>query len=131
MGTIRAKHRPYVILTSNRTRELSDALKRRCLYLWMDYPDFEKELKIVSKKLPNIGDALAQRIVRFVQDVRKLKLDKQPGIAETIDWAVSLSAVGADELKKEMVKRTIGSLLKSNEDIKMLDEDRLVELLAS
>lgn len=120
LGTIKAKHIPYVILTSNRTRELSDALKRRCLYHWIDYPDLEKELKIVKKKLPQIETTLANQIVKFVQVLRQMNLMKTPGVAETLDWAIALLALRKKELNGLTIEQTIGCLLKSTEDITAL-----------
>ncbi len=98
IGTIKAKHKPFVILTSNRTRELSDALKRRCLYHWIDYPDLEKEMRIVKKHLPDIEESLLRQIVNEVQKLRQRKLIKTPGVSETIDWAESLLTLGYREL---------------------------------
>ena len=96
MGTLKAEHKPVVLLTSNRTRELSDALKRRCLFHWIPYPDIEKELAIIHKHLPQIQDHIAANLVHFVQYLRNIKLDKSPGVAESIDWARGLIALGAD-----------------------------------
>lgn len=123
LGTIKAKHKPYVILTSNRTRELSDALKRRCLYHWIDYPDLEKEMSIVKKKLPGIEDALMKQVVQHVQAFRQKKLAKTPGVSETIDWAESLMALGYREVNKQAFEKTLGSVLKSAEDIRMIKEE--------
>lgn len=123
LGTIKAKHKPYVILTSNRTRELSDALKRRCLYHWIDYPDPAKEMSIVKKKLPGIEDALMRQVVHFVQQFRMRKLSKTPGVSETIDWAESLMALGYREVNKQAFEKTLGSVLKSAEDIRMIKEE--------
>lgn len=123
LGTIKAKHRPYVILTSNRTRELSDALKRRCLYHWIDYPGLEKEMSIVQKKLPGIEATLMRQVVEHVQHFRKQKLSKTPGVSETIDWAESLMALGYREVNKTAFERTLGSVLKSAEDIRMMKEE--------
>lgn len=123
LGTIKAKHRPYVILTSNRTRELSDALKRRCLYHWIDYPGLEKEMSIVQKKLPGIEATLMRQVVEHVQHFRKQKLSKTPGVSETIDWAESLMALGYREVNKAAFERTLGSVLKSAEDIRMMKEE--------
>ncbi|MDX2303305.1 MAG: MoxR family ATPase [Microscillaceae bacterium] len=120
LGTIKAKHIPFVILTSNRSRELGDALKRRCLYYWVDYPDLEKELKILQKRLPHIEEDLSMQIVQFVQKIRKLRLSKTPGIAETLDWAQGLLALGKKELDPATVKLTQGCLLKSSEDAELL-----------
>lgn len=130
MGTVQATHRPYVILTSNRTRELSDALKRRCLYHWVDYPDQEKEMQIIQKHLPNIQERLAVRLIQMVQHLRKRKLDKAPGIAETIDWTKGLLALGYDDLSGESLKKSIGCLLKSADDIRNLEREGFENLVA-
>lgn len=129
MGTIKATHRPYVILTSNRTRELSDALKRRCLYHWVDYPDLEKEKKIIAKHLPNIEPALATQLVLSVQKLRQLQLDKAPGIAETLDWANGLLALGYKELSIEAIATSLGCVLKSVDDIAKVKTRGLDELI--
>ncbi len=117
LGTIEAAHRPYVALTSNRTRELSDALKRRCLYLWIDYPSFEKEAQIIQNKVPGVTRDLAQQVAAFMQAARHLKLTKVPGIAESLDWAVSLMALHQDHLDPEAVSETLGCILKDRDDI--------------
>ena len=117
MGTIKAKHIPIVVLTSNRTRELSDALKRRCLYHWVSYPEFHKELAIINKHLPDINQVLASQLVKFVQYLRSLKLDKSPGIAESIDWAEGLIALGAKTFTKDCIDISLGVILKSDKDI--------------
>jgi len=117
IGTIRAKFKPYVILTSNRTRELSDALKRRCLYHWIDYPTAEKEMKIVKKKLPGIEEKLLAQVVQRVQYFRTQKLSKTPGVSETIDWAESLLALGYREINRLAYEQTLGAVLKSETDI--------------
>ena len=116
MGTIQAKHVPYVVLTSNRTRELSDALKRRCLYHWIDYPSFEKEMKIVRAKLPGIEEELGSQVVRFVQAVRQLDLAKPPGVTETLDCAQSAMSLGKHRLDAQTVEETLGCVTKSMED---------------
>lgn len=116
IGTIKAKHIPYVVLTSNRTRELSDALKRRCLYHWIEYPDLEKELKIVHARLPEIQEQLGEQVVRFVHEVRRLALEKSPGVAETLDWAGALMSLGVARLDANVVESTLGCLSKSVED---------------
>lgn len=116
LGTIRAKHVPYVVLTSNRSRDLSDALKRRCLYQWIDYPNFEKEMRIVGAKLPGIEEELAGHVVRYVQAVRQLRLSKPPGVAETLDCAQALVALGKRRLDAEGVEETLGCVTKSVED---------------
>jgi len=116
MGSIKAKHVPYVILTSNRTRELSDALKRRCLYQWIDYPSYEKEMKIVRGRLPGIEEQLGGQVVRFVQAVRQLDLAKPPGVTETLDCAQSAMTLGKHRLDVQAVEETIGCVAKSMED---------------
>ena len=117
LGTIKTKHRPYVILTSNRTRELSDALKRRCLYHWIDYPDLEKEMVIVKMRLPGIEQHLLEQVVGYVQAFRQRKLDKTPGVSEAIDWAESLMVLGYKEINAKAFEQTLGAVLKSAEDI--------------
>ena len=129
LGTVKAKHIPYVILTSNRTRELSDALRRRCLYHWVDYPDMEKELTIVKKRYPNIKQKLATQLVYFVQNLRKKKLQKVPGISETLDWALSLMVLGYQTLDIEAVERTFGCVLKSADDIRMMKAEGVQALI--
>jgi MoxR-like ATPase len=116
MGTIQAKHVPYVILTSNRTRELSDALKRRCFYHWIDYPSFEKEMSIVRARLPGVTEELGAQVVRFVQAVRQLDLTKPPGVTETLDCAQSVMSLGKQRLDVQTVEETIGCVVKSMED---------------
>jgi len=116
IGTIRATTTPYVVLTSNRTRELGDALRRRCLYLWIEYPTFEKELQIVLGKVPGINADLGAQVAGFMQLVRQTRLDKIPGIAETIDWGAALMALHRDHLDREAVEETLGVLFKSQED---------------
>ena len=116
LGTIRATHIPHVILTSNRTRELSEALRRRCLYLYIDYPDFEKEWLIVKNKVPHIDAKLAEQITLFMQQLRIIKLEKTPGIAETLDWAMALSALHIEHLDKNIIEQTLGVVLKDWND---------------
>ena len=118
IGTIAAKSIPHVIITGNRTRELSEALRRRCLYLWIDYPTFDKELDIVLSKVPDINKDLANEICRFMEEVRKMRLEKLPGIAETLDWAIVLSSMHIDHLNKEVVESTLGVVLKDWQDIR-------------
>ena len=129
IGTIRAPERPYVILTSNRSRELSDALRRRCLYLWIDYPPFEKELAIVERKVPGASRELAAQIVSLVQRLRSAKLAKVPGVSETLDWASALVSLHASQLAPELVKQTLGCLVKEEGDLRRvraeLDAGRL------
>ena len=129
MGTIRAKHIPYVILTSNRTRELSDALKRRCLYHWIDYPSFEKEMSIVRTRLPGIEEELGMQVVRYVQAVRQLDLEKPPGVAETLDCAQAVISLGSHRLNAEVIEGTIGCVAKSMEDsvkLRSAEIDKLI-----
>jgi MoxR-like ATPase len=118
IGTIKATHPPHVILTSNRTRELSDALRRRCLYLWIDYPSFDKEVRIVARKVPGLNGRLGQEIARFMASLRQLRLAKVPGVAETLDWANALASLHADHLDTELVAETLGCVLKDADDIK-------------
>ncbi|HEY3012893.1 MAG TPA: MoxR family ATPase [Gemmatimonadales bacterium] len=117
IGTVRATRPPRVILTSNRTREVHDALKRRCLYHWIDYPSAERELAILHARLPGVPEALAQEIVAFVQRLRSADLTKSPGIAETLDWAAALTALGSRKLEPAQVEQTLGVLLKYQEDV--------------
>jgi MoxR-like ATPase len=117
LGTVRARHRPRVVLTSNDTRDLSDALRRRCLYLHVDYPSFEDEMAIVESRVPGLSVALAERLVRFAQSLRKADLKKAPAIAEVVDWALALVAVGASSLSAETLRKTLGALLKNREDV--------------
>src|SRR6266550_1214772 len=118
IGTIKATHPPHVVLTSNRTRELSDALRRRCLYLWIDYPDFDKEVRIVQLKVPALNQSLAREVTRFMEWLRRMRLAKTPGVAETLDWAQALAALHADHLDDALVSETIGAVLKDADDIK-------------
>ena len=116
LGTLSARNVPYTVLTSNRTRELSDALRRRCLYLWIDYPPFEKELQIIRAKVPGIGEALSSRVVSLVQLLRRLPLQKTPGVAESLDWAVALTLLDRENLDPELLASTVSVLLKHFED---------------
>ena len=118
MGTIKANHIPHVVVTSNRVRELSEALRRRCLYLWIDYPDYTKELAIVMGKVPNINKRLAEEICHFMQELRQQKLEKTPGIAETLDWATALAELHFAHLEKDMIEQTLGVVLKDWQDIR-------------
>lgn len=130
IGTISAERRPVVLLTSNRTRELHDALKRRCLFHWIGHPSCEREIEIVRLRVPGVPDRLAAQAVNFVQALRQLDLAKPPGVAETVDWAQALAALGQDELDAELVESTIGSVLKYHEDIELVRDETLVSLLA-
>ena len=123
IGTIRASLRPYVFLTSNRTREIHDALKRRCLYHWIDYPTFEKEYEIVMTKFPQVRDHLAKQICAFMQRVRQMNFYKRPGVAETLDWACALMALSRQELDQKTVEETMGCIFKYREDLHHLKEE--------
>jgi MoxR-like ATPase len=118
LGTLRAEHRPVVVLTSNRARELSEALKRRCLYLWLDFPGVEKEREIVSLKVPDLDPRLQAQVARFVNELRKLDLHKAPSIAETLDWARALRALQIKELSPVSVRQTLNLVLKHEEDLR-------------
>ena len=135
LGTVRSDRPPIVVITSNRTREIHDALKRRCLYFWIDHPSYEKELAIVRRRLPEVSESLAEQVVAFVQGLRDgerfQELYKVPGIAETLDWARALVALDKSELSREVVGDTLGVLLKYDEDIRMVRESGLEELLAA
>ncbi|HPJ97084.1 MAG TPA: MoxR family ATPase, partial [Syntrophales bacterium] len=117
IGTIKAKVLPYVIVTSNGTRELHDALKRRCLYHWIDYPTFEKELNIMLKKVPEVQRGLAQQVCALMQKIRTMDLLKSPGIAETLDWAQALVALNKEALDEETIEQTLGCIMKYREDM--------------
>jgi len=122
LGTIKAEEPPIVIITTNRTREIHDALKRRCLYHWLDYPDAERELEIVRRKVPNANRRLSAELVRFIQKLREIELFKVPGVAETIDWASALTELDKVALDPETVSDTIGVLLKYQDDIAKIEE---------
>jgi MoxR-like ATPase len=129
-GTVRAVHPPVVVLTSNRTREIHDAVKRRCLYHWVDFPDAQREAQILARRLPGVPEALAAQVVAFVQHLRTLELYKLPGVAETLEWARALMALGATALDVATVQHTLGLLLKYQDDIARLDAgDELQRLL--
>ena len=130
-GTITATQIPIVIITSNRTREIHDALKRRCLYAWIEYPSFEKELRIVEAKVPSAGEELASQVCRFLQTLRRQELYKLPGISETLDWTNALVALGKRELDEQSVTATIGCLVKYQEDVLSLAPDTISRLLKS
>jgi MoxR-like ATPase len=117
LGTITADHRPHVVLTSNRTRELSDALKRRCLYLWIPYPDLDKEVRIIEQRIPGVTAKLARQVARAMQRVRGLDLNKTPGVAETLDWTLSIMTLHRDHLDADVVHDTLGVLLKDRDDL--------------
>jgi len=129
LGTIRAKRRPVVILTSNRTRELHDALKRRALFHWIDHPSLEREVEIVRLRVPGVPERLAMQTAAFVQGLRRLDLEKPPGVAETIDWTQALAALGSRDLDPEVVESTLGSVLKHHEDLQAVRDTALADLL--
>ena len=131
IGTIQAKEPPIVIITSNRTREIHDALKRRCLYHFVDYPDEEQELKILKSRVPNINEELSKSIIHFVKEIRKIELFKQPGIAETIDWAQAIVELNYITINPEVLESTIGTLLKNQDDIKKLKDNEASKILAT
>ena len=129
IGTIRAEHKPLVILTSNRTRDLSDALRRRCLYLWIDYPDMDKELRIVRGKVEGIEEGLARQVARFVQRAREAGLEKAPGISETLDWARAMVALHLERLDREAVEMTLGTIVKDADDLERFRRGLMDEIL--
>ena len=123
IGTSSAETRPLVILTSNRTRELHDALKRRCLYHWIGYPDAEQELAIVHARAPDVGDVIASKVVAAMNRLREMDLAKPPGVAETLDWVEALSIVGADDLDADSAADTLGSVVKDRDDLEVVNDD--------
>jgi MoxR-like ATPase len=129
LGTLRAKHRPIVIITSNRTREIHDALKRRCVYYWIDYPTREKELAIVRLKLPKISAQLAGQVVDFVQAVRAQEIYKPPGISESLDWAEALGYLNVQSLEPNVVNATLGFILKYQDDVDKIQGATAAQLL--
>jgi len=130
IGTIHPKHPPIVVLTSNRTREIHDALKRRCLYHWIDYPTLEKEISIVESRVPGIEQRLSRQICHFMQTIRSQDFFKRPGVAETIDWAHALLALGVEELTEDTVNATLGCILKYKDDLEKLQYEDLSRLIA-
>lgn len=130
LGTYRAENRPVTIVTSNGTREIYDALKRRCIYQWIDYPERDRELEILRRKVPETPEALTRRIVDFVQRLRQLDLYRRPGVSESLDWARALTHLGVDHLDGALVDRTLGCLLKTQEDVEAVRGPRAAALLA-
>ncbi len=130
IGTIRAERRPIAIITSNRTREVHDALKRRCLYHWIDYPSFDREFQILRLRLPDAPERLTQQVTAFVQKVRQEDLYKMPGVAETLDWAEALWALDQEQLDPEMVDNTLGALLKYQDDVLKIRGEETRSILA-
>jgi MoxR-like ATPase len=131
LGTIRAEHVPYVVLTSNRSREIGDALRRRCLYLYIEHPTFEKEVRIIRTKVPNASERLAAEIGRFAQALRQRQLAKTPGVSETIDWAQALVRLHSDYLDPDVVTETLGCLLKDRDDAEALGRAGIEALVAN
>jgi MoxR-like ATPase len=137
IGTLKATHKPLVVITSNRTRDIHDALKRRCLFHWIDYPDLDKELKIIQARLPNIDGPLAHQVAIFMQNIRREDLLKKPGISETLDWAEALLKLNRNILDEETVEKTLGCILKYREDIQKFktgiwaDPDKRTQFLTS
>ncbi|MEE2778642.1 MAG: MoxR family ATPase [Acidobacteriota bacterium] len=129
LGTIRAREAPIVIVTSNRTREIHDALKRRCLYQWIDYPGFEKEIEIVRRKVPGASETLAREVVGFVQELRGEDLFKRPGVAESLDWLNALVALDRETLSDEIIGDTLGVLLKYQDDVELMRDTGVARLL--
>jgi MoxR-like ATPase len=130
LGVVRAAEPPVVIITSNRTREVHDALKRRCVYAWIDYPSFEKEYRIVTSKVPGISARLAAQVTAFVQELRGMELYKAAGVSETLDWAAALVALDAGTVEPEVVDETLGVLLKHREDVASVKGDQVRALVA-
>ena len=137
IGTLKATHKPLVVITSNRTRDIHDALKRRCLYHWIDYPDLEKEKQIIQARIPGIEESLAQQVAGFMQTIRKEDLMKKPGVSESLDWAEALIKLNQGVLDQQIVEQTLGCILKYREDIQKLrsniwaDPDKRSQLLAA
>ncbi len=131
IGTIASEHPPVVVLTSNRTREIHDALKRRCIYHWIDYPDFDREVAIVMRKVPDVPEALAADLARAMEILRTMDLYKPPGVAETLDWAAALAVLGTERLDPEVAEDTLGVILKYQEDIERVRSGGTQQLLAS
>ncbi len=129
LGTVRANEPPIVVLTSNRTREIHDALKRRCLYFWIEYPDFDKELRIITSRMPEAPRQLAEQVTAFVQELRGADLHKLAGVSETLDWVAALVALEKDQLDEATVEETLGVLLKDHDDIESLRGERLATLV--
>jgi len=123
IGTLQAKKRPMVVVTSNRTRDVHDALKRRCLYHWIDYPSFEKEYRIIMTRIPDIEADFAKQVTAFMQRIRRVDFLKKPGVSETLDWARALMAMHRSHLEEEVVGETVGCILKYQEDIKKFQEE--------
>jgi MoxR-like ATPase len=126
---VHAVNRPVVVLTSNRTRELHDALKRRCLYYWIEYPSFQKELDIVRAKVPQASAALARQVTAFIQELREVELYKIPGVAETLDWTTALLALDRQALSEEIIEETLGVILKYQDDVAFVRGENVRQIL--
>lgn len=131
LGTIKAEKPPFVVLTSNRTRDVHDALKRRCLYHWVEHPDFDREVAIVSMRAPHVSEPLARQVAALTGIMREAGLYKPPGVSETIDWAMSLAALGRQDLDESIVEATLGTVLKYREDQRRVKDNGLEGLLAA
>lgn len=131
IGTIKARKRPIVVITSNRTRDVHDALKRRCLYHWIDYPDPQKEYQILLSHIPDLEERLGRKLIALVQEIRRMDLLKKPGVSETIDWARALLELKTEELSADVLEDTLGCILKYKEDLNLLRERDLADLLES
>tara|TARA_B100000470_G_C19618972_1_gene314519 strand:+ start:31 stop:636 length:606 start_codon:yes stop_codon:yes gene_type:complete len=131
LGTIKASNKPLVILTSNRTRDLSDALRRRCLYLWVDYPELQKELQIVRKKVEGVSEQLARQVCEFVQATRTEGLGRNPGVSETLDWTTAMVALHMDYLDPEVVTQTVGTLIKDADDLNNFKKTTIERIIQS
>ena len=129
IGTIKAATPPVVVITSNRTRELHDALKRRCVFAWIDYPSFEKELRIIATKVPDAPARLAEQVTGFVQELRQADLYKVTGVSETLDWVAALVALDRQELDAATIDRTLGIVLKTQEDLQAVRGERIQQML--
>ena len=130
IGTLRAEHPPVVVITSNRTREIHDGLKRRCLYQWVDYPSFDKELEIVRTKAPHAPAELSRQVTAFIQELRRTELFKSPGVSETLDWVQALAAMDQQKLTRETVRDTLGVILKYQDDIEKVSAGSIDSILA-
>jgi MoxR-like ATPase len=130
IGTLRAEHPPVVVITSNRTREIHDGLKRRCLYQWVDYPSFDKELEIVRTKAPDAPAELSRQVTAFIQELRRTELFKSPGVSETLDWVQALAAMDQQKLTRETVRDTLGVILKYQDDIEKVRAGSIDSILA-
>jgi MoxR-like ATPase len=130
LGTLRARHTPVTIITSNRTRDVHDALKRRCLYQWIDFPSSEKELEIVRARVPAAPATLARQVTAFIQELRRAELYKRPGVTETLDWTLALVALDQEALTLSVVNDTLGAILKYQDDVESIRGERARELLA-